>query len=455
MTKKSPNVIFACEYLLGLNNKSNKKYGHNYQSGRNKDVDDMFDYFSNPKKSVVKLIDYYMGHTRREHYNLILEDGSVATKEEVEKRKNNYKKYIKNSNIWKGIISFNNEFIDQNISFENLEQRIAKEVMPNFLKYCGFKNVKDMDYVFSIHTNSKHYHIHLAFLEKKPNYVYRNGKVGYRRLGMLSSDEKNYLKRLVQLAVERDKLYTPLLKQVNNDIDDLKKYFNVNEKNFVLKNINEIQFEENILKLGELLKQYRSDKNMISKKMNYNSIRKTELGKEILSLTRNIKKYLYNDETSLLYNEKNKVNESLNKLNEYFNKLDSDNNMNSNILKNDLVKDKEKYIDNYISNAIINHSLYKYEKISMTIKSKKNLDRITIEDIIQELAYQNSLTKKRTNDFDRRKEVLTNFFENSSGSTKLPNKYKMERAIKNINNEMDQSAEKFSELFNYGNSMNK
>ena len=91
----------------------------------------------------------------------------------------------------------------------------------------------------------------------------------------------------------------------------------------------------------------------------------------------------------------------------------------------------------------------------MTIKSKKNLDHITIEDIIQELAYQNSLTKKRTTDFDRRKEVLTNFFENSSVSTKLPNKYKMERAIKNINNEMDQSAEKFSELFNYGNSMNK
>ncbi|MDO4962778.1 MAG: relaxase MobL, partial [bacterium] len=325
---KSPNVIFACEYLLGLKNKSNKQYGTTYESNRSKDVSDMFDYFSNPKKSVVRLFDYYQGHTRDEDYNLILEDGSVATKEEIEKRKNNYKKYIKNSNLWKGIISFNNDFIDQNISFDNLEKRIATEVMPKFLKYCGFKNIKDMDYVFSIHTNTKHYHIHLAFIEKKPNYIYRNGKVGYRRLGMLSSDEKNYLKRLVQLAIERDKIYSPMLTQVNDDIDYLKKYFLPTEKNFVLKNISDIKTEENILRLGELLKQYRSNKNYSSNKMNYNSIKRTDIGKQILSLTKEIKNYLYNDENSLLHEDIKQLKVDLNNLNEYFNKLDSDNNIN-------------------------------------------------------------------------------------------------------------------------------
>jgi len=370
MTKKSPNVIFACEYLLGIKNKSNNRYGRTYENNRSKDINDMFDYFSNPKKSVIKLFDYYQGHTRREHYNLILEDGSMATKEEIEKRKMNYKKYIKNSNLWKGIISFNNDFIDQNISLENLEQRIAKEVIPQFLKYCGFKNIKNMDYVFALHSNTKHYHIHFAFIEKKPNYIYRNGSIGYRRLGMLSDDEKNYLKRLVQLAIERDKIYTPILKQVNEEIDEFKKYFNPKEKNFVLKDINEIELEENILKLGELLKQYRSNIDSKSKRIKYNSIKRTELGKEILLLTKNIKQYLYNDSNSNFIKDKKQLNESLKQLNVYYNKLDSDNHIYNNIIENKMISDKQNYIDNYVCNSIINHSLYKYEKIIITVKTK-------------------------------------------------------------------------------------
>jgi len=443
---KSPNVIFACEYLLGLKNKSNIRFGKNYESSRNKDVDDMFDYFSNPKKSVVKLFEYYMGHTRREHYNLILEDGSVATKEEIEKRKNNYKKYIKNSNLWKGIISFNNDFIDNNISFEKLEQRIAKEVMPQFLKYCGFKNVKDMDYTFSIHTNTKHYHIHLAFIEKKPNYEYRNGKIGYRKLGMLSADEKNYLKKLVQMAVERDKIYAPLLTETNKEIDEFKTYFKSTEHNFILKDINQIEIEEKILRLGELLDKYRNNQDLFTRRINYNSIRRTDLGKQILNLTKDIKNYLYNDKTSELYHSKKRLDEELLKLNSYYEKLNSDNHIESNIQDNNYLKVKQKYIDNYVYNSIINHAFYKYNNISLTLKSKGKQDEITIEDIIQELAYQNR--KNKMSDFERRKNILQNYFRGNNISSKLPSKYKMEKAIKNINNEMEQSAQKFSELFN-------
>lgn len=443
---KSPNVIFACEYLLGLNNKSNKRFGKNYESNRNKDVDDMFDYFSNPKKSVVKLFDYYMGHTRREHYNLILEDGSVATQEEIEKRKNNYKKYIKNSNLWKGVISFNNEFIDNNISFDKLEHRMAKEVLPQFLKYCGFKNIKDMDYTFSIHTNTKHYHIHLVFIEKKPNYEYRNGKIGYRKLGMLSADEKNYLKKLIQMAVERDKIYTPLLTETNKEIDEFKNYFKSTEHNFVLNDIKQIEVEEKILRLGQLIDEYRNSQDLFGKRIKYNSIRRTDLGKQILTLTRDIKNYLYNDKSSELYQSKMKLDEELLKLNSYYQKLDSDNHIQNDLLKSDYIKSKEKYIDNYVYNAILNHSLYKYNNISLTLKSKGKQDVITIEDIIQELAYQNR--KNKMSDFERRKNILQNYFRGNNISTKLPSKYKMEKAIKNINNEMEQSAQKFSELFN-------
>lgn len=450
---KSPNVVFACEFLYGMNNKSNKNYGKSYQEYRKIDVNDMFDYFSNPKKSVITLFDYYDGHTRGEHYNLILENGSTATKDEIERRKQNYKKYIKNSNLWKGIVSFNNDFINNNISIKNLEQRFAKEVMPQFLKYCGFKAVKDIDYVFAVHNNTKHYHIHLAFIEKKPNYKLSNGKVGYRWLGMLSDDEKNYLKRLVQLSVERDKIYSPILINVNNELAEFKKYFNPKEKNFVLKNLDEIEIEEKILKLGELVKLYRDNKNLTSNKIKYNSIRRTKLGKEILSLTRDIKRYLYNNENSLLYDDKINVDNALKSLNDYFIKIDNDNHI-SGIANDELVKCKEKYLDSYVSNAIINHALYKYNNLSYTLKTKGKQDKITIEDLIQELAYQNSKKVKQLVDKQRRKKVLSNYFTGLDVNSKFPNKYKIEKAVKSLNYEMNRASEEFSKLFENQNDKN-
>ena len=193
--------------------------------------------------------------------------------------------------------------------------------MPQFLKYCGFKDIKNMSYVFSIHTNKKHPHIHLAFIEKKPNYLYCDNKISYRRKGKITKDEQRYLKRLVELAIEREKYYTPLLTKTNEDIDYLKTYFDPKEKNFTLKNINEIYVEEKIFKLGELLKKYRESNNQSSKKVKYNSIKNNELGKEIKSLTNDIKKYLFNDETSILYSCKKDINKDLDKLNNYFTEL--------------------------------------------------------------------------------------------------------------------------------------
>ena len=66
----------------------------------------MVDYFYNEKKKTVGMFEYYMGHTRKENYNLILEDGSNATKKDIARIKTEYKKYIENSNLWKGILSF-------------------------------------------------------------------------------------------------------------------------------------------------------------------------------------------------------------------------------------------------------------------------------------------------------------------------------------------------------------
>lgn len=449
MNKKSPKVVFKSKYCLALNSRDNKNKSSNHKEDRLKDVDDMVDYFSNEKKKTVGMFEYYMGHTRKENYNLILEDGSNSTKKDIARIKTEYKKYIENSNLWKGILSFKREYLDENIDIKTLEQKIAKEVMPQFLKYCGFKDIKNMSYVFSIHTNRKHQpHIHFAFIEKKPNFICANNKLGYRRKGKISIDEQNYLKRLVELAIEREKYYTPLLKKTNEDIDYLKSYFNPKERNFTLRNVNEIYIEEDILKLGELIKQYREQNNQTSKKVKYNSIKNNELGKEIKSLTKEIKKYLFNDDTSILYASRKDINKDLENLNNYFDELNKNNNIEELTSDNSIVNKKEEYIDNYIYNSIVNHSLYKYEHISMIVKNKNNIDKITIDDLIQEVAYQNS-KRNKYNDKQRRKLVLDNYFKGNSSISKFPSKHQMEKALKNINYEMEKASQEFSKLFNY------
>ena len=448
MSKKSPNVVFKSKYCLAFTSRDNKNKSVNYKDERLKDVDDMIDYFSDEKKKAVGMFEYYMGHTRGENYNLVLEDGSYATKQDIAKIKNDYKKYIENSNLWKGILSFKREYLDENIDIKTLEQKVAKEVMPQFLKYCGFKDIKKMSYVFSIHTNRKHQpHIHFAFIERQPNYQYCDKKINYRRKGKISLDEQRYLKRLVELVIEREKYYTPLLKKTNEDIDYLKSYFNPNEKNFILKNVSELYVEEDILKLGELVKQYRELNNQNSKKIKYNSIKNNQLGKEIKELTKRIKRYLFNDETSILYASRKDINKDLEKLNDYFDTLNKNNNIDEFTKNNSIVKKKEEYIDNYIYNSIVNHALYQYNHISMYVKNKNNTNKITIDDLIQEVAYQNNKLHKLSAK-ERRKIVLDNYFKNNN-VFRFPNKRLMEKALKNINYEMEKASQEFSKLFDY------
>lgn len=452
MTKKSPNVIFKSMYCLALNNVDNKLQYENYKDNRLKDVDNMLDYFSNEKKRLVGMFEYYMGHTRNESVNLVLPDGKYATKKDIKNLKKDYKEYIEKSNLWKGIISFKPEYLNENISIKDLEQKMAHEIMPQFLKYCGFKDIKNMSYVFSIHTNKKHPHIHFAFIEKKPNYCYCDNKINYRRKGKITLDEQRYLKRLVELVIEKEKYYTPLLKKTNEDIDYLKSYFNPKEKNFILRNVNEIYIEEDILRLGELLKKYREKTNQNSKKIKYNSIKNNELGREIKKLTNEIKKYLLNDETSMICAYKDNIKDDLMNLNNYFDLLNENNNVKELISNNSIINKKEEYIDNYILNSIVNHSLYKYNQIFMVIKNKKDENNITIEDLIQEIAYQN--TKHQfISDKERRKAVLDNYFKETTNNLKFPSKYKMEKALKNINYEMERASQEFSKLFNYDNNL--
>ena len=149
-----------------------------------------------------------------------------------------------------------------------------------------------------------------------------------------------------------------------------------------------------------------------------------------------------------MYASKKDINKDLEKLNDYFDELNRNNNIEELTANNSIVNKKEEYIDNYIYNSIVNHSLYRYEHISMIVKNKNSNDKITIEDLIQEIAYQNSRRNKYT-DKQRRKLVLDNYFKGNSNITKFPSKHKMEKALKNINYEMEKASQEFSKLFNY------
>ena len=446
MTKNSPSVIYKSKYVPSLNSMKNSNPFKNGRKFALQDVDEMIDYFSNEKKKMVGMFEYYMGHTRGEHCNLVMEDGSYATKKDIKRIKENYKMYLEYSNLWKGILSFKKEYLSENIDIHSLEQRMAKEIMPKFLRYCGFKDIKNMSYVFSIHTNREHQpHIHFAFIEKCPNYMYCDNKVNYRIKGMITKDERNYLKRLVKLTIERDKIYTPILIKTNKDIDYLKTFFKPSETNFALKNIDDIYLEEDIIKLGELVKKYREKINHKSNKINYNAVKNTKLGNEITKLTKSIKERLFDEENSDLYNSKMEIENDLNRINDYFKTLDEENNVSDLIKRNDLVENKKRYIDNFVYNSIINHSLYKYNHI---VKNKNNDNLITLDDLIQEVSYQNS-KKNNYNGKQIRKMVLDNYFNGSDITLKFPSKYKLERNLKNLNYEMEKASQEFSKLFNY------
>ena len=81
----------------------------------------------------------------------------------LEKRKKDYVKYFKKSNLWQGIISFDNEYINESIELESLEKKMVKEVLPRFFRKCGFKDIDKMSYQIALHTNTKHYHFHIHF----------------------------------------------------------------------------------------------------------------------------------------------------------------------------------------------------------------------------------------------------------------------------------------------------
>ena len=425
---KSPKVIFNSIFTLALNNPDSKYKNHSKSIKR---VQKMYDYYTNEEKRAMSMYDYYTGKlTKEDTMNLIIEDGTFATEKEVEKRKKLAIKYLENSNLWQGVLSFNNDYINENIDIHKLEKELATNILPKFFKRCGFKDTNKMFYQLALHTDTDNLHFHFSFMEKEPNYIYHKNKIGYRRSGELSQNEIDFLKSQVVHTIEKEKIYTPLLKETNKDIEELKKYFSPKEKNYLLRDKKNLILEEKILRLGQLLYKEIYDNDS---KIKYGSIK----DKEIINLTKDIKNYLFSKNNDNFKLEYNNFKESLNKINNYFYKINEDNNIKDTVVDTTLTDSKNKYIDNYIYNAIVNYANYNYKKES------KNITKIKENDIIQEIILKHYLDNKK----QTRKDILKTYFTNTNSKQKFRNKQEIENAIKSINDEMDEAQKEFSKLF--------
>ena len=106
--------------------------------------------------------------------------------------------------------------------------------------------------------------------------------------------------------------------------------------------------EDKILKLGKLLYQERKDN---PNRIKYNSIN----NKEIETLTKEIKKYLFNNKSEF-HDDFIEFKKSLDNINDYLYKVNVENNVSNIKLDKSLTENKDKYVDNYILNAIVNHA---------------------------------------------------------------------------------------------------
>ena len=424
----SPKVIFNCKFTHSFNRREANYTETKIKNTRQKIIN-KFNYFSDENKRVLNLFDYYTGKINKEKtMNLVLENGKYATKEEVERRKKQFVKYIEKSNLWQGVISFNNDYLNSNITISELEKELVKSILPRFFKKLGFVSKDNMAYNLSVHADTDNLHVHFSFIEKRPNYI-SNNKLNYRRSGKLSSEEINFLKNEVAITIERKKYLTPMIKETNIEIEELKKYFKKDEKNFILYDKKDLMLEEKILRLGEkLFKNNYKDDNI---KIKYNSIE----NQEIKNLTKEIRKYLFNSKSEF-NNAYLELKKTLCKINNYIEEINNQNN-NSSKIENSLTDYKLKYIESYMLNSIVNYSKDLFNEKS---KKYKTIDINTLLKLVVLKEYKKEKDKSRY-------KILNNYFKNNIPKLKYQNKYEIINAIKSINKQLEQAEEEYKKLF--------
>ena len=431
------------EYVIGFYDYSrDEKKAHTSVKEYVKDNSSLFDYFMGGKKSEDIMNESQM---KREEMAM-LKNGEFLLDKDVPTMQKRWCNYIEDSNIQLAVLSFYQDYVDENISVKELQKKIATDVMPKFLSYCGYENPKEnLEWIVALHSDRENnYHFHISWIEKNKCYRNRDNKLEHRIKLTLSDNERNFLKRQASLTIERKKLYTPAIIELENDFADLKKYFNPKDHNFTLRNIEDLKLEEKIVKLGFLLNQIRStDKKYIK----YNSLPREDIGKKIRELTIEIKRELFSDVK--LKKAKNEIYHTIDKINNILIDIDKRNNISDvgfeNALDNKMIKDKLEKNDNYILNAIVNHALYNFDNRKRKIKK----DNFKLEDLINQFAYEeykkNFDSKKNKTIRQFRINVIKNFFRGKTYKSKIM--YAFDR----LSYEQDKAAEEFYNMFEENN----
>ena len=439
---KNDYSVQAKNYLFG--NKGFMAYSRNEEKANitleKCNSSNLFDYMMGGKKdiSIMEI------NTMKREQMMMDKFGNFVTDSEADKKNFYWSKLFNKSNIHLSVLSFNKDYVDENISIDNLQKEITTKIMPMFLKQCGYQNpYKIMDWIVALHKafDRNNYHFHIGFIEKRESYLGTDNKLHFKQRLNLNDREMNFIKRQSILAIERAKVFTPELIKLNKSFEQFKKYFNPKEKSFSLRHIKNIDLEYKILRLGYLLNKFRKNN---PKKIKYNSLPKNGIGKEIRLLTKDIKKELFNNKDIQL--SKQKINEHIEEINNIFLKIDKDNLISNigfeNAKDSKLIKDKLEKYDNYVLNAIVNNSLYVYHNRFATNQN------ISLNDLLNEAILLVYLNEKKTN--NENQYILKNSFQQS-----YPMKKAIYRSFKKLKYEQDKIAEQFYEMFSEKNNLSK
>lgn len=415
-----------------------------------------YDYSRDEKKAKTSMFDYYMGSKKteavmeknkmRREKMAMLKDGTFIKDDMVDDMKNDWSEYLEDSNVNLAVLSLYQDYVDENIAIDDLQKEVATKIMPKFLKYCGYQEPeKNLEWVVSLHCDRENnYHFHIAWIEKNKCYKLKNNKLGHRYKLKLDDNENNFMKRQVSLSIERSKLYRPALIKINEDLEHLQSYFNPKDRNFTLKNISDLYLEEDIVRLGYLLTQIR-DTN--KKYIKYGSLPRNEIGKEIRVLTNEIKYKLFDCKSELRLS-KIQVDKSIEKLNSIFLDIDKRNNISNagfeSAFDNKMIKDKLEKSDNYILNSIVNHALYNYNYGKG--KTNKKSSKISLEDIIGEIAIIIYKDKSNKNYLNNKKKFRIKTLENYFIYGEYKNHDKLSNALRRLSKDSDDAAKQFYEM---------
>lgn len=417
--KSTPKVVNPSRWIYSKNSPDVKKHRINKNG---KMVEKQTDYFRR-KQQVILMSDYYNGKLKGgEFKSFLMEDGHNATDEEAKKRSKEYVKAWEYSNIYQTVLSFDNDFIDDNISLDKLSEKLMTKLIPEYLHKIGFQDINKMIYNASLHLDSRsgHYHYHISFAEKEANYKSPSSKKYmkpvYRRRGKIDLEDFNFFKRITTLEISREGVLKDKRIQLNQDIKEIKDRFNIEGENYVLHNVKDLYLQDQVDELSDLIK----DENFSRiNRIKFNSIK----NKRIKKLTKNITNILYND---LLKEEKNHFENTLKEINDYYQSLNNYNNVKEIIYDSQESINKRKYVDNFVYNAIVNNLNKPHKRL------------LTKEDIVKSIVEKEYTRKNHTS--HKKDNIINHLLMNTP-------KAKIKQGIYSLKYEMDKATEEFSKTF--------